>query len=158
MWTKFAGVFFFLGSLSSVSADEFADDESIHEGYIVSFLLFSFTFKDSKLQDDCQALVQTMVEVMNDPNDPWRGWDEPVKECFDEAQKKIRLAYECGEKLEAVCLESFKGTDKHGEAVKLKGRFDSDFDNEVASGVVAPTARANFVFFLPAIVRGVKCS
>ena len=97
-------------------------------------------------------MVQTLVDVMNDPNDPWRGWDDPVKECFDEAQKKIRLAYECGEKLEAVCLESFKGTDKHGEAVKLKGRFDSDFDNEVASGVVPPTARSNFVFFLPAIV------
>ena len=97
-------------------------------------------------------MVQTLVDVMNDPNDPWRGWDDPVKECFDEAQKKIRLAYECGEKLEAVCLESFKGTDKHGEAVKLKGRFDSDFDNEVASGVVAPTVRSNFFFFLPVIV------
>ena len=97
-------------------------------------------------------MVQTLVEVMNDPNDPWTRWDEPVKECFDEAQKKIRLAYECGEKLEAVCLESFKGTDKHGEAVKLKGRFDSDFDNEVASGVAAPTARSNFVFLLLAIV------
>ena len=46
MWTKFAGVFFVLGSLASVSADEFADDESIHDGYIVSLLLFSFTFKD----------------------------------------------------------------------------------------------------------------
>ena len=89
---------------------------------------------------------------MNDPNDPWRGWDDPVKECFDEAQKKIRLAYECGEKLEAVCLESFKGTDKHGEAVKLKGRFDSDFDNEVASGVVASTVRSKFVFLLAAVV------
>ena len=93
-----------------------------------------------------------MVEVMNDPNDPWRGWDEPVRECFDNAQKKIRLTHECGEKLEAVCLESFKGTDKHGEAVKLKGRFDSDFDNEVASGVAAPTARANFVILLSTIV------
>ena len=97
-------------------------------------------------------MVQTLVEVMNDPNDPWTRWDEPVKECFDEAQKKIRLAYECGEKLEAVCLDSFKGTDMIGLAVKMKGRFDSDFDNEVASGVVAPTVRSNFVFFLPAIV------
>ena len=97
-------------------------------------------------------MVQTLVDVMNDPNDPWRGWDDPVKECFDEAQKKIRLAYECGEKLEAVCLESFKGTDKYGEAVKLKGRFDSDFDNEVASGVVAPTARFDFVLLLAPIV------
>ena len=43
MWKEkfaFAGLFFFLGSTTSVAADEFADDESIHEGYIVSFLSF----------------------------------------------------------------------------------------------------------------------
>ena len=49
MWKDqfaFAGLFFFLGSTTSVAADEFADDDSTYDGYIVSLLLFSFTFKD----------------------------------------------------------------------------------------------------------------
>ena len=48
MWKDhfaFAGLFFFLGSTTSVAADEFADDGSIHEGYIVSFLSFLAPFK-----------------------------------------------------------------------------------------------------------------
>ena len=43
MWKEkfaFAGLFFFLGSTTSVAADEFADDDSTYDGYIVSFLSF----------------------------------------------------------------------------------------------------------------------
>ena len=48
MWKEkfaFAGLFFFLGSTTSVAADEFADDESTYDGYIVSFLSFLVLLK-----------------------------------------------------------------------------------------------------------------
>ena len=46
--------------------------------------------------------------MMNNVHDPVKNWESPVKECFEEAHKKARLAFECGTELEEVCLNYFK--------------------------------------------------
>ena len=63
--------------------------------------------------------------MLNNVNDPVSNWEEPVKECFEEADKKARLAFECGPNLEDVCLDFFKGTVNYEEAVQLGGRFET---------------------------------
>ena len=76
-------------------------------------------------QDGCKALVGSLAAVMNNVNDPVNNWDEPVKECFEEADKKTRLAFECGPNLEQVCVDFFKNTENYDEAVQWKGSYDS---------------------------------
>ena len=63
--------------------------------------------------------------MMNNVNDPVSNWENPVRECFEEADKKTRLAFECGPNLEQVCIDFFKNTEDYDEAVKWKGRFDT---------------------------------
>ena len=66
-----------------------------------------------------------MTTMLNNVNDPVSSWDEPVKECFEEAHKKTRLACECGPQLEEVCVDFFEGTEDYDEAVKWRGSFET---------------------------------
>ena len=76
-------------------------------------------------QDGCKALVESLTVVLHNVNDPVSSWEKPVEECFDEAHKKIRLAFECGPKLEQVCLDYFEGTVNYDEAVSWRGSFET---------------------------------
>ena len=63
--------------------------------------------------------------MMNNVNDPVSNWENPVRECFEEADKKTRLAFECGPNLEQVCIDFFKNTDFYDEALEWQGSFDT---------------------------------
>ena len=63
--------------------------------------------------------------MLHDVEDPVSDWEEPVKECFEEAHKKTMLAFECGPKFEEVCLDYFKDTENYDEAVQLSGSYET---------------------------------
>ena len=63
--------------------------------------------------------------MMNNVNDPVSNWENPVRECFEEADKKTRLAFECGPNLEQVCIDFFKNTEDYDEALEWQGSFDT---------------------------------
>ena len=72
--------------------------------------------------------------MMNNADDPVKNWESPVKECFEEAHKKARLAFECGTELEEVCLNYFKNNGKnHKEALKLKGSFETRLSGDTST-------------------------
>merc|ERR1712107_904019 len=102
-----AGPLLLLTSIPPSLADEFADDDQ-STGYVGS----------------CKTLVESLRLVLNNANDPVTSWDEPVKECFEEAHKKTKLAFECGPEFEEVCVEHFRGTANYDEAVGLRGSFE----------------------------------
>ena len=70
-------------------------------------------------------MVGSLTLMLHDVDDPVSGWEEPVKECFEEAHKKTMLAFECGPKLEEVCLNYFKDTGNYDEAERRRGSFET---------------------------------
>ena len=84
--------------------------------------------------------------MMNNVNDPVTNWENPVRECFEEADKKTRLAFECGPNLEQVCVDFFKNTENYDEALEWKGSFDTRL-----SGASSNTSHL-YVFLIVMIV------
>ena len=75
--------------------------------------------------------------MLNNINDPVSSWDEPVKECFEEAHKKISVAFECASELEEVCVDHFKDTANYEEAIGLRGSYEEKLSGESSS--IAPS-------------------
>ena len=91
--------------------------------------------------------------MMNNVNDPVSNWDEPVKECFEEADKKTRLAFECGPNLEEVCLDYFKGTGNYDEAVQWRGSFETRLSG--ASSSIPPPFLVSLLVMIVKIYRSI---
>ena len=86
--------------------------------------------------------------MLNNINDPVSSWDEPVKECFEEAHKKISVAFECASELEEVCVDHFKDTANYEEAIGLRGSYEEKLSGESSS--IAPSL---FLSLLVIIVK-----